>query len=347
MSFNGSITNKYLFDRAWNRLRNEIFDYLKPIIMKAIILRGFGGVENLEKTELPLPLPADNEVLVKIKAFSINPVDIKTRLGRGHAARLKEFNPIILGWDISGIITAIGKSASLFRTGDEVFGMINFPGHGKGYAEYVAAPEAHLALKPSSISHEEAAAASLAALTAWQIIKEKVRIKQGDRVLVHSAAGGVGHFAVQMAKHLGAYVVGTASGANRDFVTGLGASELIDYTEKPFEDAVHDIDFVLDSMGGEYIDRSLKVLKPNGIIISIPSGMSESVKEKASAKGITGDTFRVQSDGRNMRELADMLDKGILKAHVSKVFSIDDIQLAHLQIESGKTRGKIVVSLPD
>ena len=313
--------------------------------MKAIILRGFGGVENLEITELPIPDISDNEVLVKIKAFSINPVDIKTRLGRGHASRLKEYNPIILGWDISGVVTKTGKSVTAIKKDDEVFGMVNFPGHGKAYAEFVAAPASHLALKPANVSHEEAAAASLAALTAWQILKEKVSIKPGERVLIHSAAGGVGHFAVQMSKYLGAYVTGTSSGRNRDFVLNLGASEHIDYKEQPFEDVLKDVDFVLDTMGGDYIDRSLKVLRPGGTIISIPSGASESVRDKALAKGLNGDTFRVQSDGRNMKEIADLLEKRIVISYISKIFKIEEIQSAHLQIETGKTKGKIVVTL--
>jgi len=314
--------------------------------MKAITLIGFGGVENLVNTELSVPDISDNEVLVKVKVFSINPVDIKTRLGRGQASRLKEYNPMILGWDISGTVTKTGKSVTSLKKGDEVFGMVNFPGLGKAYAEYVASPESHLALKPVNVSHEEAAAASLAALTAWQILKEKVRIKPGDKVLIHSAAGGVGHYAVQMSKHLGAYVIGTASGRNREFVLSLGASEHIDYEKQSFEDVLKDIDFVLDTMGGDYIDRSLKILKSGGTIISIPSGASESVREKANAKGLNGDTFRVQSDGKNMKEISELLQKGIVKSHVSKIFRFDEIQSAHLQIETGKTKGKIVVVLP-
>jgi NADPH:quinone reductase-like Zn-dependent oxidoreductase len=252
---------------------------------------------------------------------------------------------MILGWDVSGIITKTGKSVTAFKTGDEVFGMVNFPGLGKTYAEYVAAPEMHLALKPPTVSHNEAAAASLAALTAWQILNEKVRVKPGDKVLIHSAAGGVGHYAVQMAKHLGALVTGTSSAGNKEFVLSLGASEHFDYENQHFEEILKDVDFVLDTIGGENIDRSLKVLKPGGIIISIPSGASEAVKEKAGAKGFTGDTFRVQSDGRNMKEIACFLEKGIVRSFISKVFSFDDIRAAHLQIETGKTKGKIVVSL--
>jgi NADPH:quinone reductase-like Zn-dependent oxidoreductase len=313
--------------------------------MKAIILKGFGGVENLVKKEIPVPDYTDFEVLVKVKAIGINPVDIKTRKGKGMAGALKEIDPIILGWDISGNVTNTGRKVTLFRPGDEVFGMVNFPGHGKAYAEYIAVPETHLALKPENISHEEAAAASLAALTAWQIIKEKARIKPGDKVLIHSAAGGVGHYAVQMSKYLGAVVTGTASGKNNDFVLSLGASRCIDYEKQHFEDVLHDFDFVLDTIGGEYTDRSLKVLKPGGTIICIPSGTSETIAEKARKKGMIGSHFQVKSDGKNMKEISTLLEKGIVKSFISKTFSIDEIQAAHLQIETGRTKGKIVLTV--
>jgi NADPH:quinone reductase-like Zn-dependent oxidoreductase len=311
--------------------------------MKAIVLTGFGGVENLVKADLPLPEISDDEVLVKVKAFAINPVDIKTRKGAGLAEILKGYDPVIPGWDISGIVVRTGRKVISLKEGDEVFGMINFPGHGKAYSEYVSAPWAHLALKPAYITHQEAAAASLAALTAWQILKEKVRIKTGDRVLVHAAAGGVGHYAVQMAKYLGAYVAGTASGTNKDFVMSLGASVHIDYEKQLFEERLHDMDLVLDTIGGEYIERSLKVLKPGGTIICIPSGASANVAEKAEEKGMKGYYFRVRSDGRNMKEISDLLEKGIIKSFISGTFSFDEVREAHLQIETGKTKGKIVV----
>jgi len=313
--------------------------------MKAIILKGFGGVENLILTDVPVPDVSDNEVLVEVKAIGINSVDIKTRSGRALAGRFKELNPIILGWDISGIITETGRLVTSFKKGDEVFGMVNFPGHGKAYAEYVAAPETHLTLKPANISHEDAAAASLAALTAWQILNEKIKIKPGDKVLIHSAAGGVGHYAIQMSKYLGAYVVGTASGKNRDFILSLGASEHIDYEKQRFEYVLHDIDFVLDTIGGDYIDRSLNVLKSGGTIISIPSGGSENIMDKARLKGLNGYHFDVLSNGNNMKEIAELLQKGIVKSFISGIFPFDAMQSAHLQIETGKTKGKIVVTL--
>lgn len=311
--------------------------------MKAIVLKGFGGVENLIISDAPDPVISDNEVIVRTRAIGINPVDIKTRKGKGQAAAFKDHDPKILGWDISGTVIETGKRVTLFKKGDDVFGMINFPGHGKAYAEYVAAPESHLAPKPSDIPHSEAAAASLAALTAWQILKYRAGIKKGQKVLIHSAAGGVGHYAVQLSKHLGAWVAGTASGRNKEFIMELGADLHINYEEENFETLLHDIDFVLDTIGGELTGRSFNVLKPGGTIICIPSGTSEDISEKAAARGLNGYHFRVNSDGGHMKEIASLLSQGLLKSYVSQTFSFDEIRDAHLQIETGKTRGKIVL----
>lgn len=313
--------------------------------MKAIVLEEFGGIENLLYKEIEKPVPAAGEVLIQVKAISINPVDVKTRSGKGIAGKLRDQLPLILGWDISGIVTAIGAGVTRFKAGDAVFGMVNFPGHGKAYAEYVTAPADQLAHKPAIISHEEAAAATLAALTAYQSITHLINVQPGDRVLVHAAAGGVGHFAVQIAKQLGAYVIGTSSAANKEFVLGLGADEHIDYKAQRFEEAVADVDFVFDTIGGENIDRSLQVIKKGGSIISIPSGLNEAVKEKAQAMGINGYQFMVTSNGEDMNHIARLLERGVLKAHVSKTFSFDNMAEAHLQIETGRTVGKIVVIL--
>ena len=311
--------------------------------MKAIILKDFGGIENLIITDLPIPVIQNNEVLVKLKAISINPVDVKTRAGKGVSGIIKNETPIILGLDISGIITEVGSEVTDFKTGDEVFAMINFPNPGRTYAEYVAAPASQLALKPANISHEEAAAATLAALTALQGLTRHGNVKAGDRVLIHAASGGVGHFAVQIAKHLGAYVIGTSSLANKDFVLSLGADEHIDYKAQRFEEAVTNIDFVLDTIGGEYIDRSLKITKKGGTIICIPSGLNETVAEKAKALGIHGATMRVLPDKEDMQAIADLLSKEIIKPHIYKTFPFEQMADAHLQIESGRTSGKIVL----
>ncbi len=313
--------------------------------MKAIILKDFGGVENLVLAEIPVPTIAADEVLVKLKAISINPVDVKTRSGKGVSALIKDESPIILGWDISGEITEVGADVTGFKPGDEVFAMIDFPKTGKAYAEYVKAKADELALKPAGVSHEEAAAATLAALTAWQAFHSNAPVKPGDRVLIHAASGGVGHYAVQIAKHLNAYVIATSSAANRDFVLGLGADEHIDYKAQPFETATGNIDFVLDTIGGEYIDRSLQVMKKGGTIISIVSGMNETVTPKANALGINGHNTRVRPNAENMATIAGLLQKGIIKSHVSKVFPFEQMAEAHLQLESGRTVGKVVLVL--
>lgn len=316
----------------------------KTTKMKAIILKDFGGIENLIAAELPIPIIKNDEVLVMLKSISINPVDVKTRSGKGVSGLIKDQMPAILGWDISGVITEIGTGVTTFKPGDEVFAMVNFPQPGKAYAEYVAAPASQLAFKPANISHDEAAAATLAALTAYQALTTHGNVKSGDHVLIHAASGGVGHFAVQIAKHLGAYVIATSSSANKDFLLSIGADEHIDYKTQPFETATQNIDFVLDSMGGEYIDRSLRVMKPGGTIISIPSGLNELVAEKAKTKGMNGATMRVQPSGVDMQIIADLLEKRIIKSHIFKSFPFEQMADAHLQIESGRTVGKITLN---
>ena len=312
--------------------------------MKAIILKDFGGTDQLEYAEIPQPGLREGEVLIQTHAFSINPVDIKTRKGKGQAARLKEDRPMILGWDVSGVVVETAPGANRFKTGDEVFGMINIPGRGKAYAEFVAAPESHLALKPKNISHEEAAAAGLAAMTAWQALVHQAKLKKGEKILIHAASGGVGHFAVQFAKHLGAQVTGTSSAANKQFVLSLGADKHIDYQETRVEDSVSDMDVVLDAIGGDNIPRSLKTLKPGGTIVSLPSGISETVDEQAAAQGKKGIFFLVKSNAEDMQQIADLLESGKLKSHISRVFAFNEIREAHDHVETGKTVGKVVVA---
>ncbi|GAL86645.1 alcohol dehydrogenase zinc-binding domain-containing protein [Sporocytophaga myxococcoides] len=313
--------------------------------MKAYIINEFGGPEKLISTNIKMPSPGKKEVLIEVKSFSINPVDVKTRSGKGLAGRFKDKLPLILGWDISGIVREVGEEVTKFANGDAVFGMVNFPGLASAYAQYVVAPEDHITKKPSNITHEEAAGATLALLTAWQALVTNAKVKSGQKVLIHSAAGGVGHYAVQIAKYLGAYVIGTSSAENRDFVLGLGADEHIDYKTQRFEDIVKDADFVLDTMGGDNALRSLLSTKKGGTVISIPSGLQEGLKEKAEELGTNAYNFLVASNGKDMEELAKLLEKGIIKSHISKTFSFDDIQSAHKQIETGKTRGKVVVIL--
>ena len=311
--------------------------------MKAIVVNNPGDVSQLEFQEIARPILQTGEVLVQVKAISINPVDVKSRAGKGVYGRIKDQSPLILGWDISGVVTE--SKVEQFKTGDEVFGMVNFPGHGKAYAEYVAAAASQLALKPANISHEEAAASTLAALTAYQAMVHNANVQAGQKVLVHAAAGGVGHFAVQLAKYLGAHVTGTSSARNKDFILNLGADEHIDYTTYDWASHPEEFDFVLDGVGGETIDKSLLVTKRGGTIISIPTGLNEAVAEKAKAKGVNGYFMLVQSNGSDMQQVAALLEKGIWKAHVSIAYPFEQMGSAHLQVESGRTVGKVVVTL--
>jgi NADPH:quinone reductase-like Zn-dependent oxidoreductase len=312
--------------------------------MKAIILKAPGGVENLETRDIDKPAISSDEVMVKVKAISINPVDVKTRAGKGMYGRLKDEQPLIIGWDISGVVVEKGSAADAFEINDEVFGMVNFPAHGKAYAEYVAAPTAHLAKKPANVSHEEAAAATLAALTAWQALTEHAGINKGQKILIHAASGGVGHFAVQIAKHIGAYVIGTSSSANRDLVLSLGADEHVDYKANRFEDVVSNVDFVLETVGGENLERSLQVLKKGGTVVSILGPGSAAVAEKAKTLGVNIKAFLVKTDPLDIKAIANLLEKQAVKPHVSQTFPFDKMADAHLHVESGKTKGKVVIT---
>lgn len=313
--------------------------------MKAFILNEPGGVQNLHLKEIERPAPQKNEVLVKVRAISINPVDTKTREGKSLYTSLKEDSPVILGWDISGEVTAVGDGVAYFKEGDQVFGMVNFPGHGKAYAEYVTAPENHLAHKPANISHFEAAAATLAALTAWQVLVHQAGIQPGQRVLIHAAAGGVGHFAVQIARYFKAYVIGTASAGNEGFLKELGVDEHIDYKTASVEEVAKDVDIVLDSLGEENTRKSLKTLKDGGKIISILGGATEAIQAEAKARNIEAKSYLVHSSGEDQTQLADLLRNGQLQSHVSHTFAFEDMADAHKQVETRKTRGKVVVKV--
>lgn len=313
--------------------------------MKAIILKEAGGTENFVVTELPVPVPKEGEVLIKVKAIAINPVDIKTRKGLALYNKIKDDAPVILGWDIAGEVVEVGEGVTTFEEGDEVFGMVNFPGHGKAYAEYVAAPANHLAEKAELITTQEAVAGTLAALTAWQVLIDQANVQPGEKVLIHAAAGGVGHYAVQIAKYLGAYVIGTASDANYDFVKELGADDFVDYTQGLFEDAIKDVDVVFDTVGGLYPLRSLDVLKEGGRLVAIAGGITDELKQLAERKNIKAIPYLVHSNGDDMEQIAELLEAGTLKSYIFKEYSFEQMAEAHKQIETGKTRGKIVVML--
>ncbi|BAP29483.1 putative NADPH-quinone reductase [Chryseobacterium sp. StRB126] len=315
--------------------------------MKAVIINEAGSVENLQFTEVEKPTIGDDEVLVKVISIAINPVDVKARAYEGVLNWIfEDKRPVILGWDISGEVVETGKNVIDFKAGDEVFGMINFFGNGNAYAEYVAAPESHLALKPQNITHPQAAAASMAAITAYQALVDVAHLKKGDKVVIHAASGGVGHFAVQIAKHFGAYVIGVSSAKNKDFVLSLGADEHIDYTTENVKDKVQGVNVVIDTIQGETLLNSVEIVHQNGIIITLPSPeIPEEVKDMANQKGIGIEFMMVESKTETIKAIADLLNAGSLKPAVYKTFPFEDISKAHLEMETNRVVGKVVVTL--
>jgi len=315
--------------------------------VKAILIKEAGRVENLIYTDIAIPQPQQGEVLVKVKAISINPVDVKARAYEGVLDWIYgEQRPVVLGWDISGEVVELGENVDAFQVSDEVFGMVNFLGYGKAYAEYVAVPVDQLALKPKNITHQAAAAATLAALTAWQALVTEAQVQSGDKVLIHAGSGGVGHYAIQIAKHLGAHVITTSSAKNKDFVLSLGADEHIDYHSVVLKDSVSEVDFVLDTIAGDVLLESLSLVKKNGKIITIPSDdIDPRTAEKAVKENIDLSFMLVQSNGEHMKSIAKLLAQEVIISHVSKNYDFTDMDKAHLHVETGRTVGKVVVSL--
>ncbi len=310
-----------------------------------MVLKKFGGTENFIIQELPRPKVGDKEVLIKVLAIGINPIDVKTRKGTGIAKFYLPEIPIVLGWDVSGVIVKVGEKVRDFKVGNNVFGTINFPGCGNAYAEYIVAKANQIAIKPCVLSHEEAAAATLSALTAWQALVDTGGIKKGDKVLIHGAAGGVGSFAVQIAKYFDAHVVGTASGEGVEYAKKLGADKVIDYKTQQFEEMPDRFDFILDTVGGDNFKRSLKVLKPEGIIVLLPSEKAEDAEEVAAVNQVRN--YRhilMHSDGKEMQQIAILLEGGCMHVHVDKVFPFEELPKAHEALEKGRIKGKVVIA---
>ncbi len=313
--------------------------------MKVYHLHKAGPVEHLQLSTIEKPSPAKNEVLIKVKAISINPVDVKTRRNDGVLSWLfQEQRPVILGWDIAGEIVKIGNGVEQFKVGDRVFGMLNFMAPGNAYAEYVIGKTTHLAKIPHGTSFNEAAGATLACLTALQTLRGNV--KAGDKVLIHAGSGGVGHYAIQIAKHYGAHVISTSSGKNKKFLEGLGVDVHIDYTTEDFTKELVDVDFVLDGVGGENISKSVEVTKKGGKVITLPSpDISAEVEALAKTKGIDLSFYLVAANGSDMKEIAQMLEQGIIRTEVAATFLFEDIKKAHSKVETGRTVGKVILTL--
>ncbi|MDP9847222.1 NADP-dependent oxidoreductase [Streptosporangium lutulentum] len=310
--------------------------------MRAISQDVLGGPEVLREVEVERPTPGPTEVLVRVHAAGVNPTDWKHRATGGLLGR----PPFVLGWDVSGVVESVGIGTALYKPGDEVFGMLRYPyGHG-AFAEYVAAPARTFARKPGRIDHVQAAALPLAALTAWQALVDIAGVKAGQRVLIHAAAGGVGHLAVQMAKARGAHVIGTASAAKHEFLRGLGADELIDYRSVDFAEAAGAIDVVIDTMGGDYGPRSLRTLREGGVIVSLVlSNMAEGLNAQAEELGIRAESMLVEPDYAGMRAIAALVEKGGLRAEIDTVLPLEEAAKAHERGETGRTTGKIVLTV--
>ncbi|MFJ3925859.1 NADP-dependent oxidoreductase [Streptomyces sp. NPDC090022] len=306
--------------------------------MRAVVVSRWGGPEVLVEREIERPEPGLTEILVRVHAAGVNPVDWKTRAS---GAFIPWQEVPVVGWDVSGVVEAVGGGVTLFEPGDEVFGMPRFPHQASGYAEYVTGPARHFARKPADIDHVAAAALPLAALTAWQALVDTADVRPGQRVLVHAAAGGVGHLAVQIAKARGAYVIGTASAGKHELLRSLGADELIDYREQDFSEALSGVDVVLDGIGGDYGRRSLKVLRPGGHLVSL-LGLDD---VPADAAGFRTDWLIVEPDHQGMKEIAALVERGLLKAEIDTVLPLSDAAKAHEIGERNRTTGKIVLTV--
>lgn len=333
------------------------------LVMKAIRQHEFGGPEVLRYEDAPLPELKPGEVRVRVYAVGINPPDWYLR--DGYKMLPPEWQPqvpfpVILGTDISGVVEAIADDVKDFSVGDEVYSMVRFPSFGpsKAYAEYVSVPASEVALKPTGIDHVHAAGAPMSLLTAWQFMIELGHNEpnplqpnmhepvplEGKTVLVNGAAGGVGHFAVQIAKWKGARVIAVASGKQEAFLRDLGADEFIDYTKTPPEDVAHDVDLVIDSVGGPTTGRFLRTLKRGGALFPVfPLGFSGA--EEAEKLGVTVSATQVRSNGAQLAELGRLLDAGTVRVGIDSTFPLADAGKAHERAAHGHIQGKIVLTV--
>ncbi|MEV6872893.1 NADP-dependent oxidoreductase [Amycolatopsis sp. NPDC051128] len=311
--------------------------------MRAISQDVFGGPEVLKEVRLPRPAPGPGEVLVRVRAAGVNPTDWKHRAIPG--LFLGE-PPFVLGWDVSGVIETTGAGVALFKPGDEVFGMLPYPYGAGSHAEYVTGPARAFAPKPAAIDHDQAGALPLAALTAWQALVDTAHLEAGQRVLIHAAAGGVGHLAVQIAKARGAHVTGTASAPKHDFVRALGADEVLDYRTTDIAEAVRDADVVLDAQGSDHAIQSLRSLRPGGLLVSLrlDDGIPALAAE-AARLGVRAEVMLVEADHAGMTAIARLAADGRLRAVIAGSFELADAAKAHELGDTGRTAGKLVLTV--
>ncbi|WP_414673216.1 NADP-dependent oxidoreductase [Lacisediminihabitans sp.] len=315
--------------------------------MRAMVIAATGGPDCFTLAEVPIPTKLNSEVLVKVMAAGVNPIDAKTRAGGGVSAGITSF-PAILGCDFSGVVVESPYDAYPLKPGDEVFGMVPVPRMAGCYAEFVSVPSLSIARKPTRLSHLEAAGVPVAALTAWGAVVDVAKAHEGQRILIHAGAGGVGHFAVQFAAYFGAHVIATGSPHNLGWLRDLGAAEVIDYTMTRFDEVLSGVDVVIDLIGNVHDDtgsRSLRVLRPGGLLVNVPSGSWPTLAEDAAAAGIRATTYRVAPDGSTLAVIGRLLESGDVHVTLDSVYDLTAAADAHTAIESGHTRGKIVLDL--
>ncbi|WEO77783.1 NADP-dependent oxidoreductase [Cryobacterium sp. SO2] len=319
-----------------------------PTHMRALVIDRTGSPEELHLVELPLPVAVSDELLVRVLAAGINPIDAKTRAGSGAAAAITGF-PTVLGNDFSGIVVRAPYDTFPLQPGDAVYGMAKPPRIAGTYAEYVAVSAMSVARKPAAVSHTEAAGIPLAAMTAWGMVT-LAGAAPGQRMLVHAGSGGVGHFAVQFARHLGAHVTATGSTASVEFLHRLGAHEVIDYSTTRFDDDLRGLDSVIDLIGNVHDNtgtRSLAVLRPDGLLVNAPTGSWPTMQAEAAAAGVRATGYKVSADARVLDTITALIDNGTVRVNIDQVFDLADGAAAHRALEGGHTRGKIVLRVSD
>ena len=310
--------------------------------MKAIVVHEYGGPEALKLEDVPIPEPKENEILVKVIAAGVNSFDGLLRSGK-YAKIFKMQLPWIPGYDIAGTVEKVGGKVSKFKVGDPVYAFISIPSGG-GYAEYALAKQNQVALKPATISSAEAAGVPSVALTAWQALVDKANVQSGQTVLIHGASGGVGLFAIPIAKIRGAKVIATASTANQDFLKQLGADVAIDYKTQKFEEIAKDVDVVVDGVGGETLARSYPIVKKGGVLVSLVGRVDQAQLDK---HGIRGVSLEAETNGEQLAEIGRLIDEKKIKVIVSETFPLADAAKAEAKADTGHARGKIVLKVAD
>lgn len=317
--------------------------------MHAVRYHELGDEDVLEYETAPIPEPDADEVLLRVEAAGVNPIDWKTRdlENDGLGQNVRDLNEdasfsITPGWDVSGSVEALGEDVSNWEEGDDVYGMLRFPTLAGTYAEYVTAPADEIARKPSSLSHSEAAAVPMVSLTAWQALFDAADVSADDRVLVHAAAGGVGHMGVQFANEHDVHVIGTASGSNEAYLRELGVDEFVNYREENFEEVLDPVDVVVDPVGGETLTRSFDVLAEGGVLVSL---LREPEQEKADQYNVDGELVFVAPNAEYLEQIRELIDDGDVRPHIRETLSLEDAAEAQRLVEKGHGRGKVVLTV--